>query len=91
MKVLCKWVKKWALKIQKSPISEVFLKVRFPGDPKTALNGDPSYFVSSSFHIEGPPEGSMLILALILLSFPLHNGVKAFLKENLYYRYTMYL
>ena len=68
----------------------VFPIVRFPGDPKTALNGDPPYFVSSSFHIEGPPEGSMLILALILLSFPLHNGVKAFLKENLYYR-DMYL
>ena len=64
--------------------------MRFPGDPLTALKGDPPYFLSSSFHIEGPPEGSMLILALILLSFPLHNGVKAFLKENLFYR-DMYL
>ena len=55
MKVLLKSDKKWTLKIQKSkivilvlnqsPISAVFSIVRFPGDPKTALTGDPLYVV----------------------------------------------
>ena len=53
MKILCKRVKKWTLKIQKSkivilvlnqsPISAVFSIVRFTGDPKTALTGDLLY------------------------------------------------
>ena len=31
-------------KCNQSPISAVFPIVRFPGDPKTALTGDPLYF-----------------------------------------------
>jgi hypothetical protein len=53
-----KWAKKGTLKIQKSqiailvlnqpPISAVFPIVRFAGDPKTALTGDPLYEVCDS-------------------------------------------
>ena len=53
LKILLKKEKKWTLKIQKSeivilvlnlsPISAVSPIVRFAGDPKPALTGDPLY------------------------------------------------
>ena len=53
MKFFLKHEKKWTLKIQKSKIIILLLNrsqisavvpiVRFPGDPKTALIGDPLY------------------------------------------------
>ena len=58
MKILLTSEKKWTLKIQKSKIvilvlnqyriSAVFPIVQFPGDPKTALTGDPLYISLNS-------------------------------------------